>query len=340
MADTSQTLALLALGQKLRGNIVRTINRRAITLRIFPWLLADGQNCAWAVEGDGQVGENYAEGADAANFGSDSQVQALLNWGHYRSNFHVTGTARRAARRAAAGPMGIQNLIGRNMTNSSAKVASIINVAAYNGAGTGTTMAGFDVAIGSTTNTYGTIDRTVGANSFWLPTVVDPGSLTKPTFAQMRDDRRKIYVASGEYPDIGLVSPDVFNAIGGLYDNNRRWVTEVETPRGTVILDAGFKGLELDGMTFIQDKDATSNKIYYVNSNYVHFEYLPPDEDILQDMQLNAQADDGWGATPLGITCEQLSKTGDSSKYQCLTNVQLVVTRPNACGVRVNVDPS
>src|SRR5689334_9407110 len=114
MSDTLQILSLLALEQKLRGDIVEQINRRSALLRVIPIIPGEGKNCSWAVEGDGQVGENYAEGADALNFGSDAQKSAKLDWGHYRSAFHVSGTARRAAKRSST-PGGVQNLIGRNI---------------------------------------------------------------------------------------------------------------------------------------------------------------------------------------------------------------------------------
>ena len=48
-------------------------------------------------------------------------------------------------------------------------------------------------------------------------------------------------------------------------------------------------------------------------------------------------ADDGWGPIPLGIVCEKLAKNGDSDRFMCRTEVQLVVKRPNAFGRRTNI---
>jgi len=338
MADAPQTLALITLGQFLRGDVVRQINRRSALLRILPIIPGSGQNCAWSVEADGQIGETYADGADAANFGSDAQQQAVLGWSRTRSNFTVTGTARRAARTAQAGPGGMRDLIGRNMVNSSAKVASTVNAALFSGAGTTNNIAGLDVAIADTTNTYATINRaTLPANAFWLPTVTDPGSLTAPTFAQIRADRTAIFKACGESPDIAVCSPEVFDTVGGLYDATRRYVTEVSTPRGKVTLDAGFQGLELDGMVFIKDKDATANRIYYLNSNYIEIWYQPLEPEAMGTMNLPLKADDGFGQTPLGIQCVKLAKNGDADRYSCFTELQLVVRKPNAMGCRKNV---
>lgn len=340
MADTPQTIALLAFGQLLRGETVRTINRKSSTLRALRIVDGIGQNCAWAVEGDGQVGEEFSEGAAAANFTSDSQTQAVLQWARARSNFKVTGSARRAARSAQAGPGGNKALIARNLVNSSAKVASIMNGRLFNGTGASDMPVGFDAAIGDDANTYATINRATAGNEFWKPTVVDPGSLIAPTFSLMRSDRTKIFKACGEMPDLALVAPEVFDTIGGLYDSTRRYVKDIVTARGKVTLDAGFEALELDGMFFLKDKDATANRIYYVNSNYVEIQVQQPDLDALGDVTMNMAADDGYGAFPLGIQCTKLAKDGDSDKYMCLSEYALVVRRPNTCGVRKNVATS
>jgi hypothetical protein len=339
MADTSQTLSLLALEQTYRGEIVRTINRRSVLLRMIRIVPGEGQNVSWAAELDGQLAENYSEGADAANFGSDAQIKATLQWGMYRSNFHVTGLARRAAKGSRT-PVGNERLIARNMVNSARKLASTMNGALYAGAGTGTLFAGLDVAIGSTTNTYAGIDRTSGANASWQPYVVDPGSPTKPTLAQIRLDRVKIYEQCGEFPDVALCTPEVFNSIGNLFEANRRYVQSIQVARGQIVLEAGFGGIDVDGTIFIMDKDATQNGIYYVSTDNVEFEYLPPDTDLMDGLEEMLEAEDGYGAFPLGFILQHLSKTGDSDKFSVLTNSQLCVRRPNAFGKRLNVDPT
>lgn len=337
MADNTQTLALLVLAQNYRGNVVRQLNRRSALLKLLPLVQGEGKNCAWSAEGSGQVAENYSEGADASNFGSDSQNEALLSWGHYRSNFHVSGTARRTAATSRT-PMAVQNLIGRNMQNALTVLVSTINQALYTGAGTGTTIAGLDVAVADDANTYAGLDR--GTKSFWRPNVVDPGAPTNISFAQIRSDLGTIYDACGETPDIAVCSTAVFNAVADLFTENRRWVQDVTTARGAVKLDAGYGGLEVDGCVFIRDKDATANQIYYLNSSHVHIEYLPLEASIMEalgEMGVMLEANDGYGSWPLGILIHALAKNGDSDRYEALTNLQLVVDRPNSCGARLNV---
>lgn len=335
MADTAQTLALITLAQNYRGDIVRQINRRTMLLRVLPIVKGDGKNVAFVPEADGALAENYSDGADAANFGSDAQASATLAWGLYRSNFHVTGLAMAAASSSGT-PMGNLALWARNQINGAAKLASTVNKDCFSGAGTGTLIAGLDVAVASATNTYAGIDRTQGGNAYFRPTVVDPGVLTAPTFALLRDDIRQIYEASGEMPDLAVCSPAVFNKIGSLFDNTRRQIDSINTARGSMRLDFGFQALEVDGTVFLRDKDATANRIYYLNTNHVRVEYLPPAPPAGVVVQAMA-ANDGFGQVPLGISYEMLAKLGDSDRAQAKTYVQLVVDRPDACGARLNV---
>lgn len=339
MADTITTLSLIVLAQEYRGNTVRQINRKTVGLRVFPIVKGEGKNVGWVPEGSGQLAENYADGADATNFGGDAQAPATLNWGLYRSNLHVSNLSMDAAASAST-PEGDRALWGRNVVNGSAALGSLLNQSLYSGAGTGTTWAGLDQAIGSTSNTYATIDRSQGGNAYFRPTVVDPGVLTKPTFASIRDDVRLIYNASGENPDIALCSAGVFNAVGNLFDNTRRQVDNIMTARGKIDLSFGFQAIEFDGMYFVKDKDATENTIYYCNSNHIRIEVLPPAEYRAMglDNWEEVEGDDGFGVIPLMMKYEKLAKLGASERAEVTSTAQLVVDRPNSCGVRKNVD--
>lgn len=339
MADTPQTLALLVLEQKYRGNIIRQINRRSVLLKALRLVPGGGKNVAWTVEGSGAVAENYTDGADAANFGSDSQQAAVLNWALERANFRVTDLARRAAASSET-PQGVQDLVGRNMENASAALASRLNSELFVGPGTGTRVCGLDEAIGDNANTYAGIDRSNADNAFWRPYVIDPGSSTTLTLAQIRKDLGTIYDQCGEQPDVAMCSTDVFNTVVNLFEATRRRVQDIQTARGIVKLDAGYGAVEVDGCMFLKDKDAAANTIYYLNSNYVEIEYLPPDPKLLNELRnlgMEMPMDDGYGAFPLGILCEKLAKTGPSDKYECLANLQLAVRKPRSCGVRLNV---
>lgn len=333
MADTLSTLSLITLAQQFRGSTVRQVNRRCVILRLIKIVPGEGKNVAFAPEADGAIAETYSESADTSNFGSDAQASATLSWGLYRSGFHVSQLAMDAAATTQT-PVGNRLLWARNMVNAGAKLASFINKDIFSGTAG---VVGLDSAIGSASNTYATIDRSQAGNSYFRPTVVDPGVLTDPTFALMRDDVRQVYEACGEQPDLAPCSPAVFNKIGGLFDATRRQVDQVMTARGQIRLDFGLQALEMDGMMFVRDKDATAHTIYYVNSEHVELQYLP--SQLMSGLpQEGDTPDDGFGAVPLGMTYEMLAKLGPSERAHVRATVQLVVNRPNSCGVRLNVN--
>lgn len=332
MADTPQTLSLVVNAQEYRDEIVRKVNRRVTLLKLLEIRAGSGTNCSWVTEGDGAIGENHTDGADAVNFGSDAQAGAVAPWGLYRSNFHVTKLAMDAAG-SASSPAGNRKLWARNQMNAVSKLADTIEIAAFGGAGTGTTIGGLDVAIGDNTNTYAGIDKT--ADTTWQSTVVTPGSPTALTFDLIRSDLGAVGDKSGEAADIAVCGTDVFNKISGLFDSGRRW-GQVNTNRGSIALDNGYEGIEIDGCMFVKARRATANTLYYLNTDYVRFEYLP-DTEFPAEVYNQVQADDGYGSMPLGFSYSMLSKNGPASRAQVLAQMQLVVEKPSACGFRNNI---
>ncbi len=166
MSDTVTSLSLITLAQNFRGDVVRQTNRMTSFLKFIPIVSGEGKNVAFAPEADGALAESYSDGADAANFGGDAQDSAVLGWGLYRSNFHITQLTMDAAASSAT-PLGNRMVWARNLVNASAKLASTVNAKLFSGAGTSGLIAGLDVAIGTTTNTYATIDRSQGANAYF-----------------------------------------------------------------------------------------------------------------------------------------------------------------------------
>jgi hypothetical protein len=338
MSDVLTTLSLVTLSQEYRGDVIRQINRKTVALRLFRFVPGAGKNIAWVPEGDGQLAENYAEGADAANFGSDAQQPAILNWGLYRSNFHLSELAMDAAATSSS-PDGNKAIWARNLVNATAKLATTLNAAVFTGAGTGTLLTGLDAAIGSDTNTYAGINRSTGGNEFWKPYHVDPGAPTTVTLAQIRTDIAAIYVKCGMQPDVALVSPATFNKIVALFDATRRYVQEIAGPNGMIRLDAGYQAVEVDGCVFVKDKDCADGVIYYLNLDHVRFEYLPSKvERALMAANVQIDANDGFGMFPMGFRYHMLAKNGPSEKAEVLSQFNLVVDRPNTCGVRLNVN--
>lgn len=345
MSDSTQILSALVLVQKYRGPLVNLVNRTSVTAKLLPIKVGTGKNCSWGVKTTGIISENYTEGADAANFGSNAQIAATLNWGSYRGNAHVSGLARRAAALSDS-PEGQEDILGVNIMDAAEDLTSRLNIAFFSGAGTGTTIAGFDVALGDAANTYAGIDRSDSANAKFRPYVIDPGSSTALTFAQIRTDLSTIQKNSGRRPQIALVSLEVYNAIVALFDPTRiKYEDLVQTARGPVMLDHSQRGVVVENCMFIPDKDCTANEIVYLPPGDDCFlEYLPPaPTSQIERAMLNLAgaplipANDGFGQAPLGFEVQPLAKLGDSDRFSVVSNLQLVVRRPNAGGIRKNV---
>lgn len=334
-----QTAALLILAQNYAGDIVRQINRRSQTLALLRKVPGEGKNIAWAAESDGANAEAFAEGADASNFAADAQGSAIIPWALYRSNFSVSDFARSAARSSRT-PEGNIDLIARDISNGAATLSSLINVDLFVGASGQTPgeIVGFDEAIGLTNNTYATIDRSSAA--YWRPYVVDPGSATALTQAQIRTDLSTIMKAGGVKPNLAIVGPDTLNAIRSTFDGQVIYdLLNVQTYDGEIKLNAGTGGLRFDGCQFVEDKDATEGKIYYINTDVVEVQYLPFDMPGMggADEQMESDLTDGVEAIPFGMKIEALARTGAADKVMMQVQPQLCVRRPNQCGVRKNV---
>lgn len=337
MATTLNFSALSgALSQVYRPRTVRTFNARAMLLRFLEKRRGNGKNCAWTWEGTGAIGENYSDGADVSATGSDDKNPATLSWGMYRSNFHITDFAASVAA-SSHSPEDLLLAVGREYENSVRKVASVLNGAGYSGLGTGTLIGGLDLALDDL-NTYAGVNRTTGSNAGFRAYVVDPGSLTAPTFALIRADLAAIYDACGEVPPLAFCSTAVWNKLAALFTEFRRYTQDVNIGGRAVSMDASVGAIEIDGCVFIKDKDATANRIYYINPSYVRWEYLPFAG--MAGMMVNTKeiaVDDGYGALPLGMMVKPLSTAGASQKMTCQVQLQLVVEKPNSCGVRKNV---
>lgn len=330
MATTQNLSAVTAaLAQAYPDRIRRQINRASVLLSILPITVGSGKNVAWDVEASGAIGENFSDGADVANYGSDDLAAAVLSWGLYRGNFTVTNLAAASAG-SSQSPNDAKDLMSRNMVNSMSRVASVINAACYSGTGTGTTMAGFAIAIDSA-GTYATIDRST--STWWQSYEIDAGAALV-SFDAIRTDLAAIYTNSGFRPDVGLCAPATLNKLKGLFDPNRTYGKDVSTARGVTTLANNSDVVMIDGCAFIEDKDATAASIFYLNSNEIEVQVLPQAMNFANPL---GAADDGFNKLMLAFHAYELGRTGSARKASVEAQLQLKVNRCNAFGKRTNI---
>jgi hypothetical protein len=352
MAVTALSMILLA--QQYNGGLIRQANRKAVTLSILRKTIGAGKNVTLPFELSGQGAAEYNEGADTSTFAQDGQAGGILNWGLYEAPVSITNLAVDASATTTAGPAGNEDVWGRQLYNGGTALVSLANQHLFTGTGSGTgsapTIVGFGTALGSTSNTYAGLDRSSGTYALLRPTVTDPGSATALTVAQIRADLAAMYIAGGSRPDVALVKPAVFNKIAALIDPLRRMETEtVQTVGGAVNLNFSVSTLRIDGCLFIEDKDAglsgdssSVGSIIYLNTEYVEIELLMPalNKSVYQSLVGKGMISATDGNTMLGMSIyfEPLAKTGSAFKGRGALTAQLKCLRPNAMGVRRNID--
>jgi hypothetical protein len=326
------------LAQNYRDRTVRTFNARSVLLKLLEKRKCDGKNHAWTWEGTGALAENFTSGQDVSNYGYDTKHNAILTPALSRSNgFIADDVASVAANSQLSG--GFTRLVVREFENCVRKMSSYLNQQGYSGLGTGTLICGLDVALDDA-NTYAGVNRSTGSLAGFRSSIFDPGVLTAPTIAMLRSDISTVYDACGEVPNLAVCSTAVWNKIAALFTELRRFNQDVMNLGGRQIaMDASVSAIELDGTMFVKDKDATANTIYYLNTDYVRWEYIPlgPGMDDLQKQGRTMGLDDGYGAIPLGMWVKPLATTGAAEKFTMEVQANLVVEKPNACGKRLNV---
>lgn len=333
MADTPQNLSAVtnALAQAYADEVARQVNRTSVALSILRIVTSpsSAKNVAWDVESDGAIAENFTDGADVSNYGSDVLTPATLNWGLIRSNFRVTNLAAAAAMRAQS-PAEVNDLIGRNVFNSVSKLGSTINGQIYTGTGSGGQFVGLDLAIDSA-GIYAGIDRS--SATYWQSTEVDAAGAAI-TFGQIRSDLGLIYDASGFVPDIALCNTAMFNKVRALFDASVRFDRQVTTARGSYVLENSPEVIVIDGCQFVRDKDATANEIKYLNSMCVEIEVLPQVAGFASKV---SSGDASFDNLMRGLYAYELGRTGSSRKMSIEAYLTLKCIRPNACGKRRNI---
>lgn len=342
MTDTMQTTSLVELASVFSNEVVTQVNRTARLATILDKRL--GKNPGgpqWPTEADGAFFEFASEGADVSSFQSDSQAGATLAWAMPRSNFHVADEAMSRAR-AVGNPSGNDDLWLRAMLNASDKFGSQININSFSGT---SNIIGLDTALNDS-NTYATIDRTQLANAYWKSNVFDPGSATSITKALVRSDIATIFATGGVRPDLAVCHPSIFAQVASAFDANRYFQNQAaDGLKKNFLGDAGVTSVAIDGVLFVEDKDAFYDatdgygSIYYLNTRHVYYEYIPYLDNYgfeYSEFQRGNQVPEA----PFAMQFVPIAKTGSSSKAYIRAQLQLVVDRPNRCGVRKHVKNS
>lgn len=338
-----------ALATLFEDQLVAQWNRAVVLTKLLPVVEGQAQNINWDVKAtDGSTAHGssmISEGGTVSTFSDDALNVATLSFTNYYDAFGISGLAMNAAR-ATGNPAGLADLFGEKLMDCVTRLAKNLNQEWYTGTGASNHIAGLvDPTNGAlkASGTYAGINK--GSVTGFAGNELTNGGSPRPlSFQVMRDTIRTIYVACGEVPDLIVCDPIQFARYGMLFGEQRRYIGELTTAGGKYTLDGGFKALEFDGIPIVQDKDANSGQMLFLNTNYVRIQQLP---DFLADagqpgalgnaakvkLAGTYEKQLGAGSTSLTARLLPLAVTGDNYTFELIIYPQLQVRRPNACAM-------
>lgn len=344
LSDITSALATL-----FEDQLVAQWNRAVVLTKLLPVVQGSAQNINWDVKAtDGSVAHTssmIAEGATVSTFSDDALTKATLSFTNYYDAFGISGLALNAAA-ATGNPAGLADLFGEKFMDSVTRLAKNLNQEWYTGTGASNHIAGLvDPTNGAlkASGTYAGINK--GSVTLFQGNELTNGGSPRPvSFQIMRDTIRSVYVASGTTPDLIVCDPIQFARYGMLFGEQRRYMAEMTTAGGSYKLDGGFKALEFDGIPVVQDKDANSGQMLFLNTNHVRIQQMP---DMLADanqpgsigkaakLKLTGTPETqlGAGTTSLSARLLPLAIVGDNYTFQLVIYPQLQVRRPNSCAM-------
>lgn len=340
MADTPVTYALrqAALATIMEQKVAPQINRSSILLQLLSAVPADGKNITWDVSTGTAVPTTaaIADGVAVTNFNSDTKQPAVLTYTTYHDAFAVTGLAEATAA-AAGNPLQLANLVEDEMRDALTRLGAAIGSDLYVGTGANDKMMGLvDATSGGiiSTGTYAGISRDTYPQ--WAGNEVAAGN-QRITRAMVRELKRKINKASGQYPSFYVTTPESFDIFAETLQQQRRFVQDVNlSGRGPIKLDGGFEMVDFDGIPVFSDVRCPAGYFLALNSNEQRIRYVPFKSayDILTtagikvspEMRLKSDS------TPLIGKIKRLPFAGDKEQLGifCYLNVQS--RTPNTAG--------
>lgn len=332
------------------------MQRKAPLLRVLQMkAVSTGQNIGWDITTAGQAAAAVnPDGGNLVTAASDPQAAATLGYGAYGAPVKVTTKAQWTGA-AQNNADFLKNLIDRNVAEAVNALVKKVNQDIYVGTGASNQMTGLSSAIAAT-GTYANIAP--GSVPAWISTSQgNSGSLRALTLALIKTQASTIATVSPHgRPDIAVLTPSVFNTLENLFDgtiytqagkNDLQW-GKVMT-NGGLIAVSGFRTLVWmsAGITFIEDPDCsnsavtnTANCIYFLNSQSVEMQFLPPANvsNYMPDQKVIAAVEQDLGPLAnLQLDFRARGRTTLADEFDLLTMLNVVVKDRPACGVLFDV---
>ena len=294
------------------------------------------------------AGGAYAEGADMADadFDSHTKVPASLPWVQYRKGAKISGLAEAISRQNGSSAFNLGEF-REQLDEAVDDLAKDISAHSWTGnvAASPPQLAGLSTSVASS-GTYANINSATysewaSAQNTGLLVDVDAKYLREKLHRPLKDN-------CGIAPTFVLCDGTTWDLVGdSLTDNQRQLVETVRTLSGESIniIDAGYRAFMIDGVAYIEDKDAPANTLFAFARDAIHYEHVPavgPAQageiiTMMKDLSgVTLQEDEvvamirqmGGRLTP---TIKMLGATGDSFKAMVKVYAQIVVKYRNRC---------
>ena len=335
MAVSSLSAISSALSLIFDNKLARQWNRMARTISLLEAKPGTGKSVNWDASTAGQTATAHTEGQDiqTTELLIDAKVPMILPWGLYRNAFGLTEHQLEAALQSKESAEQLMQLLEESVYESVAALASKLNVDLFTGIGSASQLCGLDYSL-LVTGTYATQD--VGSITSLRSNQDMNGTVQRALTIELMDKMEgAIFTASGLRPDFIVTTPKVFTKYKSLFEPIRRIVGDSANRYDTSVTD---DGVYFQGIPVIRDKDCPAGYMYFINKSSAHMAYMPPANfgDAVSFVVKMAQGSNGQGEEQefgIPFRIQSLAKTGDSVKFFLRTAAQLVVRRPNACGV-------
>ena len=346
-----------SLSQLFQPDIAVLFNRKASTGAAIPSLRGRGKNVAWDVLSNGaelpdsQV-MSYLEGADvvwSTDAGVDQPLPATLNWAHYRRNFWVSETEFDAAATSSDSAEALISLFETRVMGCATALASGINKDLLLGTGTD---ANSNVSItgllgGALISSGSYAGLSLSSYPLFGSNILSNGGVNRSLSLDLMEQiEENIWVASGEVPNLWIVSPGVWRKYIGLFEPLRRIEGTGPIPR----YDSSTSMLFFKGVPIIRDKDLIAYEgtnggvAIAVNTNYVKKVFLPSSpmsaEDVFKVEEREGEGSNWKGSNDklaLPFRIVPMARTGDSLKFMVKCVLNLEVSVPNTMGYINNI---
>lgn len=340
MAITNLTTALAVFASEFKsvpGGVVDQINRSVTLAKLLPWRPAKQADIGWVAKGSGATAVKNTEGGTIAAGAPNSRDVARLEWALYDSAFGVTDLeASKAAMMSS--PEAEKDIWMVEMADHCVQLAKTIEGKLFTATGGTQEFSGLAQAVDDTL-VYAGLDP--ASKTYWKSYVNSGGAAL--SFASIRADKTAIATACSYMPDIAVCNLDMLDKVNALFDGSKVYNYTVNTPAGTVNLEGGAGQISFDGMSFVGAVDCPANTIYYLNSRFIHLEYLLPPEWIKLMQKVNSEfaaralSSVGSAIGPFQFYVKDLPLAAHAQQAAMVSQAQLVVTQRNAHGVRRSI---